>query len=222
MDHLAIDVGGRESQTCRRSADGRIARRAGHDVRVVPATLAPMRGVGARGVKTDRRDAQALSEVSCRIELPSVHISSSRSREIKAHLSMHEGAGARPDDADQHGARLDAHDGNAMSVGRRADVSGPDSDGGRRNPARLHRASAAGPRLTQYDDCGVGETTRHAARTPRWIASISEATPVPGLKPAVVPDDGEEEKGLPLTGRPLHTRASQQDETLVSYVACPA
>jgi transposase len=128
MDHLAIDVGGRESQTCRRSADGRIveqkrvlteglpamfqflqpmrvvmetcseslwladeARRAGHDVRVVPATLAPMLGVGARGVKTDRRDAQALSEVSCRIELPSVHISSSRSREIKAHLSMHEG-----------------------------------------------------------------------------------------------------------------------------------
>ncbi len=67
------------------------ARAAGHDVRVVPATLAPMLGVGARKTKTDRRDARALSEVSCRIELPSVHVSSARSREVKAKLSMHEG-----------------------------------------------------------------------------------------------------------------------------------
>ena len=57
---------------------------AGHEVRVVPATLAPTLGVGARGVKTDKRDARALSEVSTRIDLPSVHIPSDEARERKA------------------------------------------------------------------------------------------------------------------------------------------
>jgi transposase len=47
---------------------------AGHEVSVVPATLAPSLGVGHRGVKTDKRDAQNLSMASCRMEkLPSVH-----------------------------------------------------------------------------------------------------------------------------------------------------
>ncbi len=36
----------------------------GHQVRVVPATLVRTLGVGSRGIKTDRRDAQILSEVS--------------------------------------------------------------------------------------------------------------------------------------------------------------
>jgi len=49
-------------------------------VRVVPATLAPSLGVGARGIKTDRRDAQVLSEVSCRVELRLVHIPSEQAR----------------------------------------------------------------------------------------------------------------------------------------------
>ena len=57
------------------------AKTAGHEVRVVPATLVRTLGVGARKTKTDRRDAQVLSEVSCRIDLPSVHIPSARSRE---------------------------------------------------------------------------------------------------------------------------------------------
>jgi transposase len=117
MQHLAIDLGGKESQICVRDAKEKIlderrcptrrlgeylakqppsrviletsaeafavadlARRAGHDVRVVPATLAPSLGVGARGIKTDRRDAQVLSEVSCRVELRSVHIPSEQAR----------------------------------------------------------------------------------------------------------------------------------------------
>jgi transposase len=120
VQHVAIDLGGRESQICIRRADGTIieerraptkglermmtgwppsriivetsaeafriadaAKTAGHEVRVVPATLAKTLGVGARGIKTDRRDARALSEVSCRIDLPSVHIPSELSREIK-------------------------------------------------------------------------------------------------------------------------------------------
>lgn len=120
MEHVAIDLGGRESQVCVRASDGtlleeaRMATRsvtqwlrdrptarvimetcaesfeiadgaiaAGHDVRIVPTTLVKMLGVGARRTKTDRRDAQALSEASCRTELPSVHVPSRTARSRK-------------------------------------------------------------------------------------------------------------------------------------------
>ena len=121
MKHVAIDLGGRESQICIRQADETIveerrsltrllpqlmkrwepsrviletsaeafriadaAKAAGHEVRVVPATLVKQLGVGERGVKTDQRDAQALSRVSCRIDLPSVHVPSELSRRLKS------------------------------------------------------------------------------------------------------------------------------------------
>lgn len=61
-----------------------VAKSLGHEVRVVPATLVRSLGVGARGVKTDRRDAQVLSEVSARINLPSVHLPSAASRDKRA------------------------------------------------------------------------------------------------------------------------------------------
>ncbi len=57
-----------------------LARIAGHEVRVVPSSVAPSLGVGARGIKNDRRDAQVLSEVSCKVELGSVHIPSEEAR----------------------------------------------------------------------------------------------------------------------------------------------
>lgn len=60
------------------------AKALGHEVRVVPSTLAPALGVGARRTKTDRRDAEALSRVSCRVDLPSVHIPSTDSRRLKS------------------------------------------------------------------------------------------------------------------------------------------
>ena len=60
------------------------AKALGHQVRVVPSTLAPALGVGARRTKTDRRDAETLSSASCRIDLPSVHIPSKEARERKA------------------------------------------------------------------------------------------------------------------------------------------
>ena len=60
------------------------ARACGHDVRVVPSTLAPSLGVGARRTKTDRRDAEALSRASCRLDLQSVHIPSAEARQRKA------------------------------------------------------------------------------------------------------------------------------------------
>jgi len=120
MDHVAIDLGGRESQVCIRGSDGQVleehrmptsslshwlagrqvskvimetcaesfeiadgAKASGHDVRIVPSTLVRSLGVGSRRTKNDRRDAQALSEASCRIELPSVHIPSATARNRK-------------------------------------------------------------------------------------------------------------------------------------------
>jgi transposase len=133
MEHLAIDLGGRESQICVRRGDGEIveerrcrttalaayltgrphsrvvletcseafciadaAVQAGHEVRVVPATLVRSLGVGARGLKNDRRDARALSEVSCRVDLPSVHVPSAQARQWKTLCGMREAlVGAR-------------------------------------------------------------------------------------------------------------------------------
>lgn len=121
MEHVAIDLGGSQSQVCVRSSDGTVVQEKrcrtselvmclgqrpasrvvmetcaeafyfadalesqGHEVRVVPATLVRSLGVGARGIKTDRRDAQVLSEVSTRIDLKGVHIPSHISRQRKA------------------------------------------------------------------------------------------------------------------------------------------
>lgn len=124
MEHVAIDLGGKESQVCIRDGTGAIvledrvstaalrrvldrpmarvvletcaeafgvadlALEYGHDVRVVPASLVKSLGVGARRTKTDRRDARVLSEVSCRVELPSVHVPSHWSREAKSLCGM--------------------------------------------------------------------------------------------------------------------------------------
>jgi transposase len=127
MEHIAIDLGSRESQVCVRNELGQIvlerriptprlermlaarpaarvivetsseslaiadaARQHGHEVRVVPATLVRLLGVGARGIKTDVRDAQVLSGASCRLDLPSVHIPAPLSRERKAMCTSRE------------------------------------------------------------------------------------------------------------------------------------
>lgn len=125
MEHVAIDLGGRESQVCVRQADGEIleekrwptadlreylktrppsrvivetcaeafrvadiAKELGHEARVVPATLVKALGVGERRTKTDKRDARKLSEMSCRMEVPSVHVASPLARELKTRLGM--------------------------------------------------------------------------------------------------------------------------------------
>jgi transposase len=124
VDHIGIDLGGRESQLCIRRHDGEIveelrvptaglgdllrerrlsrvvmetcaeafaiataAKHHGHQVRVVPSTLVRSLGVGARRIKTDVRDARLLSEASCRMELPAVHVASMAARELKAFLT---------------------------------------------------------------------------------------------------------------------------------------
>jgi transposase len=121
MEHIGIDLGGKESQVCVRNSDGElleerrmattalgpwlagrgpsrvvfetcteafrvaaIARQHGHEVRVVAATLVRALGVGQRGLKNDARDARTLSEASCRIDLPSVHVPTVTSQEVKA------------------------------------------------------------------------------------------------------------------------------------------
>src|SRR6266536_1009539 len=129
MEHIAIDLGAKESQICVRSADGEIleerriatrpeklrrylvgrpksrviletgaeafwvaeiARECGHDVRVVASMLAPSLGVGRRGLKSDLRDARVLSETSCRVDLPSVHIPRVETRRLQSRLAMRE------------------------------------------------------------------------------------------------------------------------------------
>jgi transposase len=125
MNHVAVDLGARQSQFCVRLPDGQVqqegkvptrqlagvfralpksrvvletcaetfavvdmATAAGHEVSVVPASLAPSLGVGQRGVKTDKRDAQNLSMASCRMErLPSVHVPTMATRELRALLT---------------------------------------------------------------------------------------------------------------------------------------
>jgi transposase len=59
----------------------------GHEVRVVPSTLVRSLGVGARRIKTDVRDARLLSEASCRMDLPAVHVASLAARQMKALLT---------------------------------------------------------------------------------------------------------------------------------------
>jgi len=125
MEHIAIDLGGRESQICIRNNVGEIlrelrfptpklegflssvepgarvlletsaeafqvaewARQHGHEPRVVPSSLVRALGVGERGLKNDRRDARKLSEMDCRMEVPSVHIPSASSRDRQAEVT---------------------------------------------------------------------------------------------------------------------------------------
>jgi transposase len=58
---------------------------------VVPASLVRALGVGARGVKSDVRDARQLSEASCRMaRLPAVHVPAPRSQTRKAECALRE------------------------------------------------------------------------------------------------------------------------------------
>ena len=66
------------------------ARKIGHDVKIVPATLVRQLGVGERRLKNDKKDARKLSEVSVRIDLPSVHLPSEESQRIREMCSMRE------------------------------------------------------------------------------------------------------------------------------------
>ena len=125
MEHIAIDLGGRDSQICIRNDRGEIlgekrwatselsrflatrtrgarvlvessaeafqvaewAREHGHQACVVPSILVRALGVGERGLKNDQRDARKLSEMDCRMEVPSVHIPSAVSRDRQAEVT---------------------------------------------------------------------------------------------------------------------------------------
>lgn len=66
------------------------ARQSGHEARVVPASLVRALGVGERGLKNDQRDARKLSEMDCRMDVPSVHIPSPARRDQQARLAARE------------------------------------------------------------------------------------------------------------------------------------
>src|SRR5262249_19515971 len=84
-------------ETCAEAFDvADAAEELGHETRIVAATLVRTLGVGARRTKTDQRDARVLSEVSCRVDLPSVHIPQPQSRERKTFCGMRDSlVGAR-------------------------------------------------------------------------------------------------------------------------------
>ncbi len=61
---------------------------ANHDVRVIPGQLVRALGVGARGIKTDARDADVLANASLLVvELPTVHLRSVSAREARSLLA---------------------------------------------------------------------------------------------------------------------------------------
>jgi transposase len=129
VEHIAIDLGGRESQICVRNDQGEIleerrhptarlgrylakrgpggrvlletsseafaiadvARECGHEVRVVPSSLVRALGVGERKLKNDQRDARKLSEMDCRMDVPSVHIPSAARRDQQARVTARQG-----------------------------------------------------------------------------------------------------------------------------------
>lgn len=76
-------------EACTQSpAVARAALTAGHTTCVIPGTVVRALGVGARGIKTDDRDAEVLARASVRNEqLPSVHLRSERSRQRRELLS---------------------------------------------------------------------------------------------------------------------------------------
>lgn len=128
MEHIAIDLGSKESQVCVRDAQGKIlhesrlstskiqeylakrapgvrvlvessaeaftiadwAHQAGHHACVVPASLVRALGVGERGMKNDKRDARKMSEMDCRMPVPSIHVPSPLRREQQARMTARE------------------------------------------------------------------------------------------------------------------------------------
>lgn len=76
-------------EACTQSpAIARAALAAKHEAIVVPGNLVRMLGIGARGIKTDDRDAHALARASVRNEqLPSVHLRSEISRSRRELIS---------------------------------------------------------------------------------------------------------------------------------------
>jgi transposase len=71
--------------SCEAFAVADIAKKHGHEPVVIPSLLVRSLGVGARGVKNDRKDAQAISSASCQMQkLPSIHIPSLQARGLKA------------------------------------------------------------------------------------------------------------------------------------------
>lgn len=218
MEHLAIDLGGRESQICVRASDGTIVHETrvrtqdiakylerrppsrvivetcaesflvadtalalGHQVRVVPATLVQALGIGSRRTKNDQRDSRLLSEASSRLDLPSVHIPSTRSRERKTMLSMRDSLVA------SRTMMVNAVRGWMRTQGVRCATGGTESF-----PTRLRKAietSLPAPIervLTTIEDLSeqIRDADREMAREAKEDATCPRLMSVPGVGPA--------------------------------------
>jgi transposase len=218
MNHVAIDLGGRESQICVRGSDGTVleerrcptralggllaampqsrivvetcaeafgvadaALELGHEVRVVPASLVKTLGVGARGVKNDRSDARVLSEVSCRIDLPSVHVPSPAARERKTLCGMREGLVGC--------ATKLAH---TVRGWLRARATHVRPGGVETFPARVRKAVPERPAHVERQLCAIEALTQQIAQADREIKALARQDAVcqrlmtvPGVGPVI-------------------------------------
>lgn len=158
-------------ETCAESfgvADAALA--AGHEVRVVPATLVRSLGVGSRRTKTDRRDARILSEVSCRIDLPSVHVPTAASRGRKSLCGMREGL------VHARTALINTVRGWARTQGLAIRSGGAETF-----PARVLELPEAGVQLPPYvlrQLEAIEELSEHIADADGDVASAAQADPV--------------------------------------------
>jgi transposase len=159
------------------------ARAAGHEIRVVPAGLVKSLGVGARRIKNDRRDAQRLSEASCRMDLPSVHVASARSRQLKTWCGMREAlVGARTVLVNTvrgwlRGQGWTVRRGHPESLPRRvreqAGVRGVEL------PVYVDRQL----RLIEELSCGIADADRELAKEARADDACQRLMTVPGVGP---------------------------------------
>ena len=132
-----------------------LAQRAGHDVRVVAATLVRSLGVGQRGLKNDVRDARVLSEASCRMDLPSVHIPTAISQEVKA-ICVSRGADQDADAAHWTRSSVRASSPGPCSSGHARELAEAGTPRVTRGFRRLARASRARTRrlgVRERTDC---------------------------------------------------------------------
>ncbi len=218
MEHLAIDLGGRESQICVRSSDGQIleerrcgtaalagylasrprsrvvvetcseafsvadaALAVGHDVRVVPAALVRSLGVGARRLKTDRRDARVLSEVSCRRSAVGA-CAQSASPAAQDDVRDAGRPGRHPHQTGQHRARMAAGRGTPPARRRGLHVFGS-------RPCAIPRGRApqlcrAAARTIDALNHEIGEADRELAATTKADPIERRLVTVPGVGPA--------------------------------------
>ena len=169
--HRGVPLGGR-----RPTARPRGPRRRGH--------AGALTGVGQRGLKNDVRDARTLSEASCRMDLPSVHIPTVGQPGGESDLCLARGARSKRGRCSSSRVRsyVPVADGAAAPshAGHVARESAAGAAGRRRGLAGPSRTRAGGARDAERADCRRPMPSSKSSR-PRTPACALMT--VPGVGP---------------------------------------